>query len=71
MGGGGGQLPVPVLVARTKMFNANEHNGMFGGTETEIKITIASWGIANLMGLTLANLRIIKNGKWSGTNRDY
>lgn len=28
-----GQLPVPVLAARTKIFNANEHNGIFGGTE--------------------------------------
>lgn len=48
---GWGQLPVPVLAARTKIFNANEHNGIFGGTETEIKITVASWGIARLNGV--------------------
>jgi len=52
------------------MFNVNGCNWI-SEERNEIKIAVASYGIANLMGLTSANPGIIKNRKWSGTNRYY
>lgn len=61
----------PLPAARTKMFNANEYNGILGETERNKIYDGFFGGIANLIGLTPANPSIIKSRKRSGTNRDY